>query len=104
MKASSEKTDTDRNRERRLKKLKKKEKKKEKKRRAKLVEKLNPGLGNKYSKEKAKRELEKQSKMGKGVTMIEASMSNKRFKCCTGNEVQNWSWNFFCLIEIINKF
>lgn len=73
LKAKTEKTDTDRKRERRLKKQKKREKQKEKERREKLVEKLNPGLGNKYSKEKAKRELEKQSKMGKGVTMIEVS-------------------------------
>lgn len=34
------------------------------------MEKLNPGLGNKYSKERALKELEKSSKSGSGVTML----------------------------------
>lgn len=54
--------------------MKKAEKRKrireKKKKRQALVEKLNPGLGNKYSKERALKELEKSSKSGSGVTML----------------------------------
>ena len=70
MKGKTEKSDTDKKRERRKKKTEKRKKRKEKEQRQKLVEKLNPGLGNKYSKEKAMRELEKTSKGGKSVTVL----------------------------------
>ena len=48
----------------------KRERQKEKDKRQKLIEKLNPGLGNKYSKERAMRQLEKESQTGKGVTVV----------------------------------
>lgn len=53
-----------------MKKAKKRKRIREKKKRQALVEKLNPGLGNKYSKERALKELEKSSKSGSGVTML----------------------------------
>ena len=59
-----EKTKTDRKREKRDKKAKLKAKIKEKERKEKLVAKINPGLGNKYSKEKALRQLEEAEKQG----------------------------------------
>ncbi|XP_052283168.1 U3 small nucleolar ribonucleoprotein protein MPP10-like isoform X2 [Dreissena polymorpha] len=62
MKGDSEKTKSDRLRERQKKKKEKRIKRKEKDQRQKLIEKLNPGLGNKYSKDRALRELEKESK------------------------------------------
>lgn len=74
LKAQTEKTETDRKRERRVKKYMKRKRQKERARREKLVQKLNPGLGNKYSKEKAMKELEKQSKAGKGVTMVQVGV------------------------------
>jgi hypothetical protein len=74
LKAQTEKTETDRKRERRVKKYMKRKRQKERARREKLVQKLNPGLGNKYSKEKAIKELEKQSKAGKGVTMVQVGV------------------------------
>jgi hypothetical protein len=49
LKAQTEKTETDRKRERRVKKYMKRKRQKERARREKLVQKLNPGLGNKYS-------------------------------------------------------
>lgn len=75
LKAQTEKTETDRKRERRVKKYMKRKRQKERARREKLVQKLNPGLGNKYSKEKAIKELEKQSKAGKGVTMVQVGVT-----------------------------
>lgn len=53
-----------------MKKAEKRKRIREKKKRQALVEKLNPGLGNKYSKERALKELEKSSKSGSGVTML----------------------------------
>ncbi|KAK3098861.1 hypothetical protein FSP39_023805 [Pinctada imbricata] len=69
LKGKLELSDTDRQRARRQKKVKQRMRKKEKEKREKLVEKLNPGLGNKYSKEKAMKELEKKQ-AGKSVTVI----------------------------------
>nr|CAD7414764.1 unnamed protein product [Timema poppensis] len=57
-----ERTSTDKKRERRQKKVKQRERQKEKERREKLVEKLRPGLGNKFSKEKALSALERAAK------------------------------------------
>lgn len=62
IKSQSEKTDTDKKRERRLKKKNQRVRAKEKEKREAAVEKLKPGLGNKYSKEKAIKMLEKVSK------------------------------------------
>ena len=64
-----EKTKTDRKREKREKKAKLKAKIKEKERKEKLVSKLNPGLGNKYSKEKALKQLEEAEKQGKVINL-----------------------------------
>ncbi|XP_062616341.1 U3 small nucleolar ribonucleoprotein protein MPP10-like [Saccostrea cucullata] len=70
LKGKTEETETDKKSQRRNKKTEKRKRQREKKRRQALVEKLNPGLGNKYSKEKAIKELEKSSKSGSGVTML----------------------------------
>lgn len=43
---------------------------KEKEKREKLLAKIAPGLGNKYHKKEAMKELEKQSKSGKSVSVI----------------------------------
>merc|ERR1719342_1286896 len=64
-----EKTKTDRKREKREKKAKLKAKIKDKERKEKLVSKLNPGLGNKYSKEKALRQLEEAEKQGTVISI-----------------------------------
>ena len=64
-----EKTQTDRKREKREKKAKLKAKIKDKERKEKLVSKLNPGLGNKYSKEKALKQLEEAEKQGKVINL-----------------------------------
>ncbi len=74
MKGDKEKTMTDKKRARREKKKRQREKQKQREKKEKLIEKMNPGLGNKYSKEKAMRDLEKQSKLQRsGVTIIEVS-------------------------------
>ncbi|KAL4228054.1 u3 small nucleolar ribonucleoprotein MPP10 [Mactra antiquata] len=71
VKGSTEKTKTDKMRERKKKKKHQRVKEKQKQQRQKLIEKLNPGLGNKYSKEKALKELENASKSGNsGVKML----------------------------------
>ena len=64
-----EKTQTDRKRAKREKKAKVKAKIKDKERKEKLVAKANPGLGNKYSKEKMMKQLEAAEKQG-GVINI----------------------------------
>ncbi|XP_063432396.1 U3 small nucleolar ribonucleoprotein protein MPP10-like [Mytilus trossulus] len=86
LKATTEKSETDKKRERRTKKNMKKKKRKEKNQREKLIEKLNPGLGNRYSKEKAQKELEKQSKSGKGVTMIKNHDKSKKKSSLTSSK------------------
>ncbi|XP_078686007.1 U3 small nucleolar ribonucleoprotein MPP10-like isoform X2 [Branchiostoma floridae x Branchiostoma belcheri] len=68
-KGSLEKSVTDRKRERRQKKMEKRRRLQEKEKKHRLVEKLNPGLGNKYAKKRAMEELEKQSRRG-GKTKI----------------------------------
>lgn len=50
---------TDKKRERRKKKQKQRAHLKEKQKRENVINKLNPGLGNKYSKEKARKMLQK---------------------------------------------
>ena len=59
LKGKTERTKEDKLRERKQKKAAKREKMKEKEKRRKEVEKMNPGLGNKYSKERALKDLEK---------------------------------------------
>lgn len=77
-KGQTEKTETDRKRERREKKAAKRERQKEREKRQKLLTKLHPGLGNKYSKEKAMKELEKSSKQDSSVKIIKVSMMTAR--------------------------
>ena len=59
-----ERSETDKKRERRKKKLQQRAKHKEQERRERAVEKENPGLGNKYSKEKMLKRLEQAEKSG----------------------------------------
>ncbi|KAK7480019.1 hypothetical protein BaRGS_00028752 [Batillaria attramentaria] len=73
LKGKAERTTTDKKRERRLKKAAKRERQREKEKRQKVVEKLNPGLGNKYSKERAMRDLEKQSKMSGNIELVKGT-------------------------------
>ncbi|XP_064620641.1 U3 small nucleolar ribonucleoprotein protein MPP10-like [Lineus longissimus] len=92
-KGVTEKTATDRNRERKNKKAEKRKKRAEKERRQKMVEKLNPGLGNKYSKENAMKDLDKLSKSGGQVTVIKdknskAPRSSKAFFSQLQDEVK----------------
>ncbi|XP_063238523.1 U3 small nucleolar ribonucleoprotein protein MPP10 [Bacillus rossius redtenbacheri] len=68
--AKEERTETDKKRERRRKKTRQRERRLETEKRKKAVEKLRPGLGNKYSKQKALRALEKASK-DKNVSVLE---------------------------------
>lgn len=78
VKGVTEKTHTDKLRERKKKKAKKREQQKEREKRQKLVEKMNPGLGNKYSKEKALKKLEKESKSNtSGLTLIKEGGKEK---------------------------
>lgn len=67
-KGATEKTKTDLKRARREKKKKQKEKHLRREKKDKEIEKL--GLSTKYAKDKAKRELGKQSQSSKGVTVL----------------------------------
>ncbi|RUS86325.1 hypothetical protein EGW08_005910 [Elysia chlorotica] len=69
-KAAEERDSTDKKRDRRLKKKEKRERKKAKEAREKVVEKMKPGLGNKYSKAKAIKQLEQISKTDNNVSLI----------------------------------
>jgi len=64
-----EKSKTDKKRERRQKKAIKRATIREREKREALVNKINPGLGNKYSKGKAMKKLEEAEKHGKVVTI-----------------------------------
>ncbi|KAL9988124.1 hypothetical protein ACROYT_G002529 [Oculina patagonica] len=79
-KGSTEKTDTDRKRERRAKKRRQHERAVSKEKRRKLVEKLNPGLGNKHSKKAALKKLEKDHKSSKNVSVLTDEGSDKPVK------------------------
>ncbi|BFY97716.1 hypothetical protein BsWGS_00755 [Bradybaena similaris] len=70
LKAKDEMSSTDKKRALRKKKKEKRERKKAKEAREKVVTKLKPGLGNKYSKVKALKQLEQISKADKSVTLI----------------------------------
>jgi U3 small nucleolar RNA-associated protein MPP10 len=80
LKGDEEKTDTDRKRERRAKKLKQRLKANEQEKRKKLVNKLNPGLGNKYAKKKALEDLEKESKSSKNISVINEDAEERTLK------------------------
>ena len=82
-KGTTELTETDRKRERRAKKRKQHEKAVEKLKKRKLVEKLNPGLGNKYSKEAALKRLEKDIKTSKNVSLLKDKESDNPVKSST---------------------
>ena len=73
---ATERSDTDRKRDRRQKKLKQRLREKEKEKKTRLVEKLNPGLGNKHSKKKVLRDIEKAEKEGKVVTIKSKSVKS----------------------------
>ena len=75
LKGDTEKTATDRKRERRAKKLRQRERAHEKEKRKKLVSKLNPGLGNVYSKKDALRKLEKEGERNVSVIKGDGSES-----------------------------
>lgn len=69
-KGSSEKTDTDRKRARRARKRRQHEQAVARGKKAKLMEKLKPGLGNKYSKKAALKKLEKDQTSQKNVSVL----------------------------------
>ncbi|XP_076444067.1 U3 small nucleolar ribonucleoprotein MPP10-like [Babylonia areolata] len=82
LKGKGERTKEDKHRERKQKKAAKRQRQREKEQQKKAVEKANPGLGNKYSKERALKELEKAS--AGNVEVIKEkkgkkSMSSKAF-------------------------
>ncbi|GFN92137.1 U3 small nucleolar ribonucleoprotein protein mpp10 [Plakobranchus ocellatus] len=72
LKADDERDSTDKKRDRRHKKTEKRLRNKAKEAREKVVEKMKPGLGNKYSKAKAIKQLEQISKTDRNVTVIKA--------------------------------
>ena len=82
-KGKTELTDTDGKRERRAKKRRQHERAVEKTKRRKLVEKLNPGLGNKYSKKAALEKLEKEQKNSKNLSVLKDDGNDKSVKSST---------------------
>jgi len=87
----SERLDEDRKRERRKKKTDQRVRAKDKEKREKLVNKLNPGLGNKYSKAKMIKELESAEKQGKVTKIKEDAVKGKSVKSSSAffNQLQN---------------
>lgn len=80
LKGKTEKSSTDKKRERRKKKIEKRIKRKEKEKRQKLLEKMKPAFGNKKVKENAMKQMEKQSKTRRGdVTVIKVNISCRNF-------------------------
>ncbi|XP_067667173.1 U3 small nucleolar ribonucleoprotein protein MPP10-like [Haliotis asinina] len=75
LKGETERTTEDKKRDHRAKKERKRARRKEREQQEKLVSKLNPGLGNKYSKEKALRDLEKMGKSDSSVTVMKSDSS-----------------------------
>jgi len=88
---STEKEDTDKKRERRKKKSAQRAKAAEKDKREKLVNRLNPGLGNKYSKAKMMKDLESAEKQGKLTKIKEDTVKGKAVKSSTAffNQLQS---------------
>ena len=74
---ATERSDTDRKRDRRQKKMMQRLREKERDKKNRLVEKLNPGLGNKHSKKKVLKDIERAEKEGKVVTIKSKSKSVK---------------------------
>lgn len=66
-----ERTSSDKKRERRHKKVRQRERQHEREKREQAIEKLRPGLGNKYSKEKAMRDMEKVTKSSNITQVVE---------------------------------
>lgn len=64
MLGAEERTDTDKKRERRKKKTRQRSRKFARENKQKEMLKLNPGLGNKYSKQRVAKEIEKATKEG----------------------------------------
>ncbi|XP_046399634.1 U3 small nucleolar ribonucleoprotein protein MPP10 [Ischnura elegans] len=87
-----ERSETDKKRERRQKKLRQRARRIAREQKEKAVEKVNPGLGNKYSKEKAIRMLEKVSKE-ENVELLQGNSkvvkSSKAFFSQLQDEVTN---------------
>ena len=85
---ASERTETDKKRDRRLKKSKQRKVEKAKRQKEKLVDKLNPGLGNKHSKKAVMKQIEQAEKEGKVKTIKD---KNKAVKSSTAffNQLQN---------------
>ncbi|KAK7869389.1 hypothetical protein R5R35_000693 [Gryllus longicercus] len=77
-----ERTKTDKKRERRKKKQLQSKQEKEKERREKIVQKLNPGLGNKYSKERVMDTLKKVTK-DRNVQQLEDEGKDKGIRSST---------------------
>ena len=75
---TTERTETDKKRDRRLKKQKN----------TRLVDKLNPGLGNKHSKKKVMKDLERAEKEGKLVT-IKSKAKSLKSSTAFFNQLQN---------------
>ncbi|XP_060064101.1 U3 small nucleolar ribonucleoprotein protein MPP10-like [Ylistrum balloti] len=75
--AKTEKSATDRKRERRKKKIDKKRKNEEREKKHALLEKAHPEVGNKAGKEKALRGLKKQSKTGGRLTIVKDNKQKK---------------------------
>ena len=71
----AERTDTDKKRDRRNKKMRQRNKQREREKRAQIVEKLRPGLGNKYSKERAMQDLKDVTKSS-NVTKVSVTTSS----------------------------
>lgn len=74
----AERTSSDKKRERRQKKIRQRERQREREKRERDVEKLRPGLGNKYSKEQALRDLEKVTKSS-SVTQVQLPLKICRY-------------------------
>jgi U3 small nucleolar RNA-associated protein MPP10 len=68
----AERTSSDKKRERRHKKIRQRERQRDRDKRERAVEKLQPGLGNKYSKAQALRDLEKVTK-NSSITQVQLS-------------------------------
>ena len=83
----SERTETDKRRDRRKKKAR--QSKQHKARTEKLVNKLNPGLGNKYSKERMMKELEQAEKQGKITTIKEDRSKSVKSSTKFFDQLQN---------------
>ncbi|KAI0233637.1 U3 small nucleolar ribonucleoprotein MPP10 [Lamellibrachia satsuma] len=78
LKGPTEKTEADRKRDLRIKKKAQRERRLNREHKEKIVKKKNLGLGNKYAKEQAMREMEKQGKVSKSVHVIKDDNKAKK--------------------------